>query len=284
MKSLFDRRLVVGGALASLTLAPAVAQTVSDVNHHGVIIRTPDLDDALAFWGDGLGFLIADLRPRDGWARLASNLPIYLEATPQGRLADERIACVEITFQSNDLEASMRSLRGAGSEIISETPYEVAVGRSIRFKDPAGIVHHLLQSSRLGPQFAEPRVYNSGFEVPQAAIPSTRALLEQGLGFIAMTERYFPPSVPYLEQSRSFAFMLHHNQPFEQDLLPRTDPRRDDLGAAQVFVVQDLGVASRAVIEHGAVALDHRARRFSLGRRRAFSTPGGAPFELWSWA
>ena len=277
------RRLVFGAALAGAA-APGWAQPSANVSHHGVLIRTPNLDEALAFWGDGLGFAIADLRPREGWARLASNLPIYIEARPQGRLAGGRVACVEITFQSNDLDVSIRSLRGAGAEIISDAPYEVAVGRSIRFKDSAGIVHHMLQPSRTGAPFAEPRVYNSGFEVPQAAIAPTRALLEQGLGFRAMTERYFPPSVPYLEQTGSFAFMLHHNQPFEEDLLPRTDARADDLGSTQVFAVPDLAAASRVALGQGATALDRRPQRFPMGRRRAFSTPGGAPFELWSWS
>lgn len=297
-----DRRLVIAGIGA---LAPKVASaqapagnggpTSTDprfynltpppvaVRHHGVLIRTPSLDAALAFYGDGLGFAIADFQPRAEWARLASNLPIYIEASAAGRLPPHDVANSEITFKSNNLEATQSALRAAGAQNLSEAPYEVAVGRSIHFRDHAGIEHHLLQANREGPIFAEPRVYNTGFDVPVAAIEPTRALLERAFGFVPMTERYFPPSVPYLEADRSFAFMLHHHQPGSPDWKVRENPRSDDLGVWQVFVAADLRAAAAAAVSHGAIALDRRARRFPMGRRMAFVTPGGAPFEVWSW-
>lgn len=278
-----DRRVVLAG-LGAMAPGAAFAQTNATVRHHGVLIRTPDLDAALAFYGDGLGFSIADFQPREGWARLACNLPIYLETAPGGRLHQPDIANAEITFQSNNLEASIGVLRGAGARLTTEAPYEVAVGRSIRFADNAGVIHHMLQSNRPTPVFAEPRVYNCGLDVPAAAVAPTRALLEQALGFVAMTERYFPPSIPYLEADRSFAFMLHHHQPDEPDLRPREGARSDDLGAWQVFTTTDLRATASAARAAGAVALDRGPRRFPMGRRMAFITPGGGPFELWSWS
>lgn len=281
---LINRRYAIAGAAAAAAMQGGAAADPSlQARHHGVVMRTPDLDAALAFFGDGMGFAIADIRGREGWARLASNLPIYLEAVSGGRTPQPGEAGVEITFQSNNLEQSIPVLRGAGARVLTDTPYEVAVGRSIRFLDNAGVVHHMLQASRAAPVFAEPRVYNTGFEVPQAAIAPVRAILEQGLGFAPMTERYFPPSVPYLEAEGSFAFMLHHNQPFEPDHIARAAPAATDHGPAQIFVVSDLPAASAAVAALGAAALDAEPRAFAYGRRRAFATPGGAPFELWRW-
>ncbi|GAM96950.1 hypothetical protein U91I_00571 [alpha proteobacterium U9-1i] len=199
------------------------------------------------------------------------------------RLHPENVANSEITFQSNDLDASIGVLRSAGARLTTSEPYVTAVGRSIRFADHAGVVHHMMHSARAAPLFAEPRIYNCGFDVPVAAIAPTRLLLESALGFVAMTERYFPPSVPYLEADRSFAFMLHHNQDFEPDLRPRETPSRDDIGVSLVFTSTDLRATARAAIAGGATVLDRGARTIALGHRMSFATPGGAPFEVWSW-
>lgn len=277
-----SRRVALGG-LAAMAAGVAQAEGSVLVRHHGVLIRTPDLDASLAFYGDGLGFAIADLDPARGWARLVSNMPIYLEAVGNTRLHSENVACSEITFQSNDLDASAVVLGNAGARLTTAQPYATAVGRSIRFADHAGVVHHMMQSSRPAPLFAEPRVYNCGFDVPADAIARTRSLLEGALGFVAMTERYFPPSVPYLEKDRSFAFMLHHHQDFEPDLRSREGPRSDDLGVSLVFTTTDLGATARAAVAGGATQLDRSPRAFAAFRRISFATPGGAPFEVWGW-
>lgn len=277
-----NRRVALGG-LAVMAAGAAQAEGGVLVRHHGVLIRTPDLDAALAFYGDGLGFAIADLDPSRGRARLVSNMPIYLEAVGNTQLHPENVANSEITFQSNDLDASIGVLGSAGARLVTAEPYATAVGRSIRFADHAGVVHHMMQSARPAPLFAEPRIYNCGFDVPTAAIAETRSLLEGALGFVAMTERYFPPSVPYLEQDRSFAFMLHHHQDFEPDLRSREAPRSNDLGVSLVFTTTDLRATARAALAGGATPLDRTPRAFSPFRRMGFATPGGAPFEVWDW-
>lgn len=279
----FHRRTILFG-IAAGAADVANAQTEANVRHHGVLLRVPDLDAALAFYGDALGFAVADFQPRAGWARLVSNLPIYLQATPSGRLHGPEIANAEITFKANDLDASTPNILAGRGRLTTERPYVVAVGRAIRFADPAGIVHHMLQPTGPTPPFVEPSIYNCGFDVPEAAIAPTRVLLERGLGFVPLTERYFPPSIPYLEADHSFGFMLHHNQPGQPDLLPRPDPSADDLGAWQVFVASNLPVAVRAATDAGAIPLDRGPQRFPMGRRMAFTTPGGGPLEIWSWA
>jgi predicted enzyme related to lactoylglutathione lyase len=278
----FNRRVALGG-VAAMVASTAYAQGGVQVRHHGVLIRTPDLDAALAFYADGLGFALAEFEPGRGWARFAANMPLYLEVVGATRLHPENVANSEITFQSNDLDASIGVLQSAGARLTTNEPYATAVGRSIRFADHAGVIHHMMHSARPTPLFAEPRIYNCGFDVPAAAIAPTRSLLEGALGFVAMTERYFPPSVPYLETDRSFAFMLHHNQDFEPDLLPREALARDDLGVALVFTSTDLRATAREAAAGGAVALDRSGRGFSLGQRMSFATPGGAPFEIWQW-
>ncbi len=282
LKPRVSRRVALGG-LAGMAAESSSANAAGRVRHHGVLIRTSDLDAALGFYGDGLGLGIADLDPRRGWARLVCNMPIYLEAVGDTRLHAENVASAEITFQSNDLDASVGRLRVAGARIATMEPYTTAVGRSVRFADHAGVVHHMMHSSRPAPVFAEPRIYNCGFDVPVAAVAPARSLLEGTLGFVPMTERYFPPSVPYLERDGSFAFMLHHHQNFEPDLRARESPERDDLGVALVFTSTDLRATARVAEAGGATLLERHARAFAHGWRMSLATPGGAPFEVWRW-
>jgi predicted enzyme related to lactoylglutathione lyase len=279
---MIDRRLVVGAALAGVAV-PAWAQDNSRVRHHGVLVRVPDLDAALGFYGDGMGFAIADFLPREGWARLASNVPIYLEQS-NGALPGGRVSNAEITFKVNNIEESRSTFQRAGAREVSENIFEVAVGKSIVFSDNAGIIHHALESNRPGAPFAEPRVYNTGFDLPVASIAPTRTLLEQGLGFVPMTERYFPPSIPYLEADSSFAFMLHHHQPGSPDWAPRANPQRSDLGVWQVFTSSDISSSVNRARLLGAESLLPRPERFAMGRRVSMVTPGGGPFEIWSWS
>jgi predicted enzyme related to lactoylglutathione lyase len=276
----FTRRTLL--AASTLIATPkAFAEAGLVVRHHGALIKTASLDAAFAFYGDGMGFPIAGFAPHWRWAQLGANVPIYLEAS-SGRLTPQDGTCAELTFQSNDLDATIPVLRAAGARLLTETPYTTAVGRSIRFADTAGVVHHMMQANAAPPLFAEPRLYNCGFHMPHAAIAPTRLLLS-ALGFRASTERYYPPSIPYHEQDDTFAFMLHEHQPFEPDLAPNPSPRADDMGAWLVFTTNDLVRAGQRAHENGATLLTPGPVPFALGRRLALATPGGAPFELWMW-
>lgn len=261
--------------------AAALADDRVAIRHHGALIRVPSLDSAFAFYGDGMGFPLAQFDPHWRWARLVANLPIYLEQS-EGRLPSQAGSAAEITFQVNDLATAIPNLQAAGAHVLTPEPYTTAVGRSIRFADSAGVVHHMMQAASAQPPFAEPRIYNCGFHVSHSAIGDARVLFS-ALGFLVMSERYYPPSLPYLERDHSFAFMLHEHQPFEADLEPRLDGRANDLGVWIVFTAPDLENASEVALHNGAIALTPQAEVFGWGRRRAFSGPAGAPFEIWSW-
>lgn len=275
-----SRRRAASVLLAVAASPSAQAHAQGLVRHHGSLLKLGDLDLALSFFANGLGFGTAEYEPRRGWARLASNQAVYLEQS-NGRAQPETAACAKVTFQTAALDVMIVHLTRAGAVTVSDIR-NVAVGRSILFRDPTGIVHSILQPNYTLPPFAEPRVYNSGLHVPQAHLAATRTLLEQGMGFVPLTERYFPPSVPYLEGDRSFSFMLHHNQPEEADFAVREGARSDDLGTWEVFTTEDLIAAARACVANGATQLQRRPSAFPRGERLAFLTPGGAPFELWS--
>lgn len=276
-----SRRAALGGSIAAFALSEARAAESGGVRLHGVLQKVNDFEQAVAFFGDTMGFGLAEFEPRHGWARLSSNVPIYLEAT-RGRLHPREAASSKIAFQTSSLEAATAYLQRAQAEFF-EAPREVAVGHSVRFADPSGAVHSLLQPNYAGAPVGEPRIYNCGFHLPVAAIPPARTLIESGLGFAPLTERYYPPSVPYLEGDRTFGFMLHHHQPSEPDFVERADARAEDAGVWLVFSTSDLDRAARSAAAHGATSLGRTATRAGA-RRRAFLTPGGAPFEIWSWA
>ena len=102
---------------------------------------------------------------------------------------------------------------------MSDTPSAVEVGLAIRFRDPFGNIHALLEQT-VGevPPFEEPQVYNSGFKHPDADTASLRSLFVEALGFVVRTERYYPPSLPIGHPEGSFAFMLHENEPWEAEV------------------------------------------------------------------
>lgn len=275
-----NRRSVVAGAVGACLAAQASAGQSAKLRQHGVLLKVPDLDAALGFYGDGLGFPVNTATLGRGFAQLIANTPIYVEEVKNAAAIEPGAAHVYVALQTNDFDAGRRMLRAAGAKNISENVQEVAVGKVIYFEDPFGVRYSFMLINGERPPFSEPRIYNTGFHLPKAAIRAARKLVEDGFGFAAMTERYYPPSIPYLEANKSFAFMLHEHRPFETDWNPRR-VTPDDIGYSEVFVTRDLTDAVAAAKAHGARVLDKRPHRFPMGERVLIEVPGGAPLEIW---
>ncbi|NJM35754.1 MAG: hypothetical protein HC850_14840 [Rhodomicrobium sp.] len=268
--SLNRRALIVAAAMSGVSVSLARASTGARVVHHGVLIRVPDFDHALTIYSERMGLAAASFWPREGFARLICNLPIYVEAVNEPRLPLPDAAHVAITFMSNELAASRALHERAGATFESDEPNKVAVGKSYRFRDALGIKHHILQPARPTPIFAEPAVYNTGFQLPKAAMPAARRLLAEAMGFKVMTEQYYPPSVPFLEATGEFGFMAHEHHPWEADFAPRQSPSLSDIGVSMVFVTTDLPAASAAARTGGAVEITQKTNR-NPWRTAAFS-------------
>jgi len=272
------RRLIIAAMLLAVPIgayatgteqaSPAAAQVA---RYHGVLIRVPDLARARSFYVETLGF--SEERVSDNLIRLVDDSPIYLEqAIGPLRPPDVDEARSAIAFKVRDIQATARRLREAGVEFLSEEPFQVAVGLAMRIRDPFGNIHSLLQPT-LGsvPAFTEPAVYNSGLKNADADTAPLRSLFA-GLGMVVLTERYFPPSLPIGHGDRSFAFMLHENEPGEPEIRARGEP--GTAAVSLVFSTEDLQAASRVVGNGEAVP-------FALGRRLRATIPSGLPIEIW---
>lgn len=247
--------------------------------YHGVLIRVPDLELALAFYSGVLGFESERIAP--SLARLEDRNPIYLEQVgyplrpPEGNEARASVA-----FQTRDIRAAITRLRERGVAFLSEEPSAVGVGQAIRFRDPFGNIHSLLEHTVSEvPPFDEPEVYNSGFKHPDADTASLRALIVDRLGFTVRTERYFPPSLPIGHRDGTFAFMLHENEPWEVEVRPRADPA--SAAVSLIFATTDLPALRRALSGPAGIASPGEAQAFALGVRSRMIFPSGVPVEYW---
>ena len=261
---------------------PEARPAESRFRYHGALVRVPDLDRALEFYVGVLGFQAERLTPV--LVRLQDDTPIYLERVdyPLRPPGDDE-ARSAIAFQTRDIGAAVERLRRLGVVFLADEPAPVGVGLSIRFRDPFGNIHALLEHRITDvPPFEEPEVYNSGYKHPDADTDDLRALFVGAMGFDVRTERYYPPSLPIGHRDGSFAFMLHENEPWEAEIRPREDPRT--AAVSLVFVTDDLAEARRVLlgaIGPGGIGPE---RRFGIGRRFDIIVPSGVPAELWRFA
>jgi hypothetical protein len=149
------------------------------------------------------------------------------------------------------------------------------VGLSIRFRDPFGNIHALLQPSASEP-FAEPAIYNTGFKVSDASTAAFRRLLGEGLGFVARSERYYPPSIPWGHSDGAFAFMLHENEPTE----PEIRARRNGGGEAVTLI---FSAPAMEQVRSRLLAIGAGDSLVDVGVNRAvLRMPDGLTAQVWA--
>lgn len=130
----------------------------SKINHLGIAVSS--LDDALAFWRDGLGLELHEVEAVEEQGVRVAMLPLgesrieLLEATgaetPVGKFVSKRgpgihHLCVEVT----DIHAKLAELKARGIRLIDETPRVGAGGMLVAFVHPSstgGVLLELTQS------------------------------------------------------------------------------------------------------------------------------------------
>lgn len=262
-------------AAGVLLLSPSRAE---EVRFHGVLIRVPDVERAIAFYGGVMGF---DLQRREvGLAVLRDSTPIYLEQTDAALVPPaEDEARSSVAFLTKDLAATTRAFRAKGVQFLREEPGKVGVGIANRFLDPFGNNHALIQQTIAEPPpFEEPEVYNSGFKIADRDTNAMRRLFIEVLGLTARTEKYYPPSLPIGHKDGTLAFMVHENEAFEPEVRPRGDPK--SAAVSLVLATDDLDATRRRLLAAGFDQLGP-IRPFSMGVRMTLITPAGVPMEFW---
>lgn len=131
----------------------------STIQHLGVAVNS--LDEALAFWRDGLGLELKEVEVVEDQGVRVAMLPLgesrieLLEATgattPIGKFLAKRgpgihHLCVEV----NDLSAKLAELKARGIRLIDEEPRIGAGGMLVAFVHPASTGGVLLELTQRG--------------------------------------------------------------------------------------------------------------------------------------
>jgi hypothetical protein len=254
----------------------------SGLSVHGCLIRVPDLGVAESFYCGRLSFRIRERK--DQLVKLTGTPSLFLEQVPFGPNPVFGQARVSLVLQVPDLASVSRRFRSENIPLVTGQANPLPIGLADCFQDPFGNVHTLLQpQAPFAPAAGDFQIHSIGVKTPIGLIPAARHIYELVLGFKALTERYYPPTLPLGNQDGSLALVIHDKHPWEPDLRPRAPLYPNDMGAVLVLVTDD------AVIARDKLALQGRLRltcveNFPLGRRFGIVDNAGIPSEVWEYA
>ncbi len=138
---------------------PDMSSSETKIQHLGVAVGS--IDEALAFWRDGLGLELKEIEIVEDQGVRVAMLPIgdsrieLLEATgeetPVGKFIAKRgpgihHLCVEVS----DIEAKLSELKAHGVRLIDESPRIGAGGALVAFVHPAGTGGVLIELTQRG--------------------------------------------------------------------------------------------------------------------------------------
>lgn len=269
-----------------LTLAPRVeaqetgVPAASSLRLEAAKIKVTDLADGMAFYRDVVGFSV--LEDADHAVLNGGSLPIVLEpASERGKRGFPRAAQMSLTLQSPDILATMARLKAQGISFLNDPPTPFGLnkdgthlGLATKFEDPFGNIISLVEQQRhAGETFEGLRIYNAGFYLPE--IEKAQAFYE-GLGFITLTENYYPNLVMGYPD-HSFAFMLHGHE--NVDPAPTRYPVTAQL--LMVFSTSDLEATIDQLTASGVTLLFAEPQENERGRYTAFQDPFGNVSEIY---
>ncbi len=106
-------------------------------------VFVPDLAEAVHFYTKGLGYEIkATYGPCIVQLKTSSTILILQQIEPGSQPAGPATV---LSFQTEDIHASMRRVIEAGGELVHTEPQRCPVGVFVMFRDREGVLHDLLQ-------------------------------------------------------------------------------------------------------------------------------------------
>lgn len=105
-------------------------------------IYVSDLAEAIRFYAQGLGY---EVKARYGAciAQLKTGSTTLILEQIEG--PSPAAPATVLSFQTDDIHAAMRRVVDAGGELVHAEPQRCPVGVYVNFRDPAGVLHGLLQ-------------------------------------------------------------------------------------------------------------------------------------------
>jgi glyoxalase/bleomycin resistance protein/dioxygenase superfamily protein len=244
------------------------------LRHHALLVRAPEMDSAVAFYAAKLDLAPERLAP--SLTRLsARHRHIYIEqvAPGPGPAADQARAFA--TFVVPDLDAV--ALTADEIDPLTRIPRPVRGGLCVRFRDPFGNVHALLEPHE---GVAPTPWAGTGIKIPIASVPAARRLYGDMLCFAAQSERSYPPLIFMVHRDGAPGFTIEDKEIWEPDTRVRAPLYPRETGSVLVFTFSDL--------EELHASLARRAIRmtqiedFPLGRRMGVIDSAGLASEIWS--
>ncbi|PYS51173.1 MAG: hypothetical protein DMF68_05245 [Acidobacteria bacterium] len=174
-------------------------------------INVDDMDKALSFYGDKLGFEVADRSdyPQVVVLKTGDNFKLILSKVRRLQKAAATETQVSLTLQVNDLDRAIEKMKSLNVQFGETKPRKEAVGNAIFILDPFGRKISLMHETIVKDEpFKEPRVYNFGVLIPD--MTAGRDFYANKLGFVVRSEKYLPLDLPLGHEDKSFAFMLHY--------------------------------------------------------------------------
>ncbi len=174
-------------------------------------INVDDMNKALAFYVDKLGFEVADRQgfPQEVVFRTDDHFKLILSKVKKLRKTEDSDTHVGLTLQVNDLDQAIAKMKSLGVEFAETKPRKEGVGNAIYIFDPFGrkisLMHEIIVKND---PFTEPKIYNFGLYIPDMS--AGREFYENRLGFVARSKKYLPLDMPLGHQDKTFAFMLHY--------------------------------------------------------------------------
>jgi catechol 2,3-dioxygenase-like lactoylglutathione lyase family enzyme len=174
-------------------------------------INVDDMDKALSFYGDKLGFEVADRSdyPQEVVLRTGDSFKLILNQVRRLQKVVATETQVGLTLQVNDLDQAVEKMRSLDVEFAETKPRKEGVGNAIFILDPFSRKISLMHQTIVKVEpFKEPRVYNYGVLIPDMA--AGRDFYVNKLGFVVRSEKYLPLDLPLGHEDKTFAFMLHY--------------------------------------------------------------------------
>jgi catechol 2,3-dioxygenase-like lactoylglutathione lyase family enzyme len=191
--------------------ATVCAQPTMLLRTSALKINVENIDRALSFYAETLGFEVADRShyPQEVTLKTDDNFRLVLHKVAHVRRAAATDTQVGLTIQVNDLDQAIARMKSLNVRFGDDKPRKEAVGNAITIFDPFGMRVSMMHETVVkNAPFKEPRIYNFGVLIPDMA--AGRDFYANKLGFVVRSEKYLPLDLPLGHDDKTFAFMLHY--------------------------------------------------------------------------
>lgn len=265
------RNFIVVAALCALCAQPLFAED-APLAVAALRLGVTDLQPSAAFYVQHCGFQVTNDSSADGFIVLMNHaVPLVLTraATPID-VADDQCH-VRFNFKTDDLDRTVAAMKSAGVRFVGEG--KSAVGRYATFVDPSGNRHNMKQLFDQKDPLPTPEVYDVGVAVSD--MTKARAFYADTLGFEVMTEKYYPPVVPFQQRGAAFFILADGASP----KLSKCEYGKT-AWSGMAFESRDIAASMKTLRERGVRLLDEQPRRVGPVLCAAFVDPFGNPLEL----